>query len=180
MAGARALTGTISLVHGPGSVLWITGENGAGKSSLLRAIARHTRHRGAVRLTASGGVRAISYYAPTMHFSSGVRVEDWLALHRRLHPGADHAQRVDAILPAGAQGLATRLSTGEAKRLQLWSLLRVAPQFYVLDEPFEHLSPTAKLTLTAILGELASFAAVIVATNQEVPANVPARLLELD
>jgi ABC-type transport system involved in cytochrome c biogenesis ATPase subunit len=87
---------------------------------------------------------------------------------------------VNGLLPAGARGPATQLSTGEAKRLQLWSVLRVVRPFYVLDEPFEHLSPSAKLTLTKILSALATDAAVVVATNQEVPADVPARVLELD
>ena len=179
LAGTRVVVGPLSLEHNPGPVLWLTGENGAGKSSLLRAIARGAQQRGRVVLSPRDA-RALCYYAPTMHFAAGVTVRDWMALHERWQPESHHGELVDALLPAGVSGRVVRLSTGEAKRLILWSLLRTRRSFYILDEPFEHLSPTAKGTLKSILAALAREAVVVVATNQDIPADVPARVLELD
>ena len=179
-AGARVLVGPLSFVHQMGSVLWLTGENGAGKSSLLRALAGRARVRGTLTLTPARGPAAVGYYAPTMHFSSGIHVHDWLLLHKRRQALSHHAGLVDRLLPAGVRGPVLRLSTGEAKRLALWSLLRTARLFYILDEPFEHLSPAAKGTLTGVLAALAAEAVVVVATNQDIPAGVAANILELD
>jgi ABC-type transport system involved in cytochrome c biogenesis ATPase subunit len=179
LAGTRVVVGPLSLEHGPGPVLWLTGENGAGKSSLLRAIARGAHYRGRIMLS-QRDARALCYYAPTMHFAAGVTVHDWIGLHERWQRESHHAELTDALLPAGVSGRVVRLSTGEAKRLALWSLLRTRSSFYILDEPFEHLSPTAKSTLKSILAALASEAVVVVATNQDIPADVPARVLELD
>ncbi|HEX6064455.1 MAG TPA: ATP-binding cassette domain-containing protein [Longimicrobiales bacterium] len=179
LAGTRVVAGPLSLEHGPGPVLWLTGENGAGKSSVLRAIARGAPHRGHIVLSPPAA-RVLCYYAPTMHFAAGVTVRDWIALHERWQRASHHAELVDALLPPGLSGRVLRLSTGEAKRLALWSLLRARRSFYILDEPFEHLSPTAKGTLKSILAALAPEAVVAVATNQDIPADVPARVLELD
>lgn len=178
LAGARVVVGPLSLQHNPGPVLWLTGENGAGKSSLLRAIARGVHHRGRIALS-PGNAAALRYYAPTMHFAAGVTVRDWIALHEGWQRASQHAELVDALLPPGVSGRVVRLSTGEAKRLVLWSLLRTPRSFYILDEPFEHLSPTAKGALKSILAALAREAVVVVATNQDIPTDVPARVLEL-
>ena len=180
LAGTRVLAGPLSVVHHAGSVLWLTGENGAGKSSLLRALAQRSRYRGTLSLTAGPGLAAFCYYSPVMHIAGGIHVVDWLRLHQRIQAQSCHADPVDAMLPAGVSGAIARLSTGEAKRLVLWSLLRVSRCFYILDEPFEHLSPSAKGVLRSMLAALASEAVVVVATNQDIPSDIPARVLELD
>jgi ABC-type transport system involved in cytochrome c biogenesis ATPase subunit len=179
-AGSRVLVGPLSFVHQAGTVLWLTGENGAGKSSLLRATAQRTRYRGALTLTPAPDLHTLAYYEPGMHFSSGTHVHDWIGLHERWQARSHHADLVDGLLPAGVRGPLLHLSTGEAKRLALWALLRTARHFYILDEPFEHLSPAAKATLTRVLAALAAQAAVVVATNQDIPTDIPASVLELD
>lgn len=178
--GSRVLVGPLSFVHQAGSVLWLTGENGAGKSSLLRAIARRARYHGTLSLTPAPDRRALCYYAPTMHFTNGIHVQDWIGLHQRWQPQSHHAELVDGLLPAGVRGPLVQLSTGEAKRLALWSLLRSMRCFYVLDEPFEHLSPSAKGRLRGVIATLAAESVIVVATNQDIPTDIPARVLELD
>lgn len=179
VAGRRVLAGPLSLVHTPGSILWILGENGAGKSSLLRVMARRAKHRGRLIISPPpDGTRSIAYYAPVMRFPTGITVDDWLTLHRRQQP-EDIVDGVADLLPDNARGAVNKLSTGEAKRLQLWSLLRTLRPFYFLDEPFEHLSPASKLVLKQILAWHARESVVVVATNQDVPSDLPAIVLEL-
>jgi ABC-type transport system involved in cytochrome c biogenesis ATPase subunit len=179
LAGPHVLVGPLSVVQPAGSVLWLTGENGAGKSSLLRAIAQRGRYRGTLSLTPMPGLATLCYYAPVMHIANGIHVADWLRLQQRIQPQSCHADLVDAMLPVRVSGAIASLSTGEAKRLVLWSLLRVSRCFYILDEPFEHLSPSAKSALRSILAARASEAVVVVATNQDIPPDIPARVLEL-
>ena len=179
VVGRRVLAGPLSLVHTPGTILWILGENGAGKSSLLRVLARRAKHRGRLVLSPPpDDLRSIAYYAPVMRFPTGITVADWLTLHRRQQPD-DGVEGVAALLPENAHGAVNKLSTGEAKRLQLWALLRTSRPYYFLDEPFEHLSPAGKQSLKHILARHARESVVVIATNQDVPSDVPANVLEL-
>jgi ATPase subunit of ABC transporter with duplicated ATPase domains len=61
------------------------------------------------------------------------------------------------------------LSTGEAKRILLWSMLRQKAGPLILDEPYEHLSREGKTALSALLHSWAQHSVVVVATNQDVP-----------
>jgi ATPase subunit of ABC transporter with duplicated ATPase domains len=72
------------------------------------------------------------------------------------------------------------LSTGEAKRLLLWGLLRANRGPLVLDEPYEHLSRDAKAALTDILRARAERNTVVVATNQDVPERAGDDILLLE
>jgi ABC-type multidrug transport system ATPase subunit len=166
-AGKRTVVSDLTWSHAAGRIAWVIGENGAGKSSLLRALVRidHTV-QGTLRWLSA---RGSSYYAPTMHVSGDVRARDWLRLSHQLHPRGTHT--TDRLLPVSATGdkRIRQLSTGEEKRLLLWALLRAPKDAIVLDEPYEHLSAEARSTLSEILRALAQEHVVIVSTNQELP-----------
>lgn len=155
-----------------GLLTWVTGENGAGKSRLLRELARSRT-----------GVGRTAYYHPTMGAPLHVTVADWLRLNEALLP-ADSATllgRDDEFFPrVNAAARMTKLSTGEAKRLLLWSLLRMFTRYTFLDEPYEHLSPAAKARLTSVLRERSRNSIVVVATNQEIPAFDDMQIVEIE
>lgn len=170
--------------HVPGRIAWLVGENGAGKSSLLRVLAGRSRPAsGSVRRHGPlGATAAVLYYRPGMQLPARARVKDWARLTDRLLRSAGPA-------PHGTGSLAPRLdperrldrlSTGEAKRLLLDALLRRQTPFVFLDEPYEHLSPRAKETLTTILAARAAHAVVVVATNQELPGRASGPVIRLD
>lgn len=162
------------LTLGPGRLAWVTGENGAGKSSLLRALAgRLLPEAGSVGLDPDATVRA--YYHPGMALPRDLRVGDWLRLL-----GPSKAAEWE-LAPAVGPGVAiARLSTGECKRLLLTGILSRQAPFTFLDEPYEHLSPDGKATLTRILIERARVGVVVVSTNQEIPSAGDPLVMSLD
>ena len=160
----RVVLDDFNLTLGPGRLAWVTGENGAGKSSLLRVLAGRLRPE-------AGGVRmepdatSVAYYHPGMGLPRDSRVGDWL----RLLGLSDATDRRLAPSVGPGDGIA-RLSTGEHKRLLLVGILSRGAPFTFLDEPYEQRPPDAKATLTQMLLERAQGGVVVVATNQEVPA----------
>jgi ABC-2 type transport system ATP-binding protein len=172
---------SVSFTADTGRITWITGENGAGKSTLLRALSLRSGSNHSIHLNPLDSSRDIAYYAPVMGVPSFVTVGRWYEFNRDLIPANESLLTdTDPIVPQVSRAaLMTRLSTGEQKRLLLWSLLRRRSRFTILDEPYEHLSPSAKSRLTEILVERSRDSVVVIATNQEVPAEHEPRVVEV-
>lgn len=168
--GSRTIIDGFHLDHGPGTVAWLVGENGGGKSTLLGVLARLTKPTaGEVRHVSQDGDRpGVAYYHTEMHLPPGVRCRDWHVLARRLRLPDPRNPAIDPPL-ARPDVLAQHLSTGEEKRVILEAILSTGRPFLFLDEPFEHLSPEGKEVLAARLASLARDRVVVVATNQGIP-----------
>jgi ATPase subunit of ABC transporter with duplicated ATPase domains len=179
--GRRVLVSSFSWSHQAGSIAWLAGENGTGKSSLLRVLAGWQRaSRGRVRWRVSGS--RLRYYSPTMSAPADLRVKDWIDFVGSVLTVERQDESIEALRPRSANQHRRfgELSTGEAKRFLLWGLLSPLEGPLVLDEPYEHLSRDAKHALTAGLRAIARASIVIVATNQEVPLLGGEQLLTLD
>lgn len=170
--GRSVLVREFTWEHSAGRVVWVVGENGRGKSSLLRALAGRLRASGRMRYSGPAGERLrIVYYHPDMRLPRGVRVGSWLRLVERLVCGGQGCREpglAPVVLWSGRQ--VGRLSTGEQKRLVLDALLRQPAPVVLLDEPYEHLSGEARARLTRLLEERGRGGLVIVSTNQDLPA----------
>jgi ABC-type multidrug transport system ATPase subunit len=179
--GGHTILDDFSWLHHPGEVAWVVGENGAGKSSLLRLLAGRERPReGTVQHIAPDGVKPdVIYYHPETRLPDQITVRDWTRFLDRIAPTLHRYPLDPALHPEGAQPLkrVEHLSTGEAKRLVLMGLLSRDAPFLILDEPFEHLSREAKEILASHLVERAATRIVVVATNQEIPRGAGGRAL---
>ncbi len=180
----RSVLCDLTWEHRPGRVAWVVGENGTGKSSLLRTLAGRARPAaGSVWIDGPTGTRPTRplYYHPGMRLPPHVRVRDWCRLTGSLTNAANshflEAPLEPTLPPDRPLG---RLSTGEAKRLLLGALLRRDRPVLILDEPYEHLSPDARDALTAALVARAWSAVVVVATNQPVPEDAHGPILRLN
>lgn len=145
----------VSFEVGRGEVVAILGSNGAGKSSIARAIVGLTRANGAIVLNGRAISRLPSHrraalgigYAP-----EGRRVFAELSVRENLLMGAylapaeagERMREVLAIFPRLAERerqLAATLSGGEQQMLAIGRALMRKPELMVLDEPSLGLSP---------------------------------------
>ncbi|MGK7312135.1 MAG: ABC transporter ATP-binding protein [Candidatus Longimicrobiales bacterium M2_2A_002] len=160
--GANRIVERLSLEVRPGSVFWIVGPNGAGKTSLLRVLAGlDAPVTGTVTRETDG--RGFRYFHSEMALPAWSVVGAWDRLVVGLEPDAGPATALRPVLGRGRS--VGRLSTGERKRILLDALFR-GPGPLLLDEPYEHLSPDAKSTLSDLLRARARQEIVVVVTNQ--------------
>ena len=137
--------------------------------------------RGALQWSKSAGDRLL-YHAPDQHVPADVRISDFVSFVASVSSFDAPADMVDALFPSTIEqrGRFKTLSTGEAKRLMLWAVLRQGAGPLMLDEPYEHLSRDVKPVLTKLLQWIARRAPVIVATNQDIEFGPEDSVLTLD
>jgi branched-chain amino acid transport system ATP-binding protein len=161
----------VSLQLQAGQVVAVVGANGAGKSSLLRAIL-------GIEKTAAGGVRYdgadITGWSASARVKNGLvlvpegrRIVMTLTVHENLLMGAFN-RRIDGAVHAEIDGiydrfanlaarrdrLASVLSGGEQQMLAIGRALLAAPRVMMLDEPSLGLSPILSLEVFAHIASL--------------------------
>lgn len=160
----------VNLCVGQGQVLTLVGRNGAGRSTLARALVGRVQRQGSVRLAGRELVRepafriaraGIGYVPENREVFSQLNVEENLQLGARA-PGRDAAGAWDLarcyalfprlqerrLAPAGA------LSGGEQQMLVLCRALMGNPRLLVVDEPTEGLSPMMVTLVAQTLAQL--------------------------
>ena len=170
---SRAALDQVSLRLAPGSFTLVMGATGAGKSTLMRCLARlvpcftHAQVTGDVRLGgASILTRSVGDLAGTIGmvfqdfeaqlFSTDVTQEVVFGLEQMGVPAADMPARVATALAAvGLSGFdgrdPTTLSGGEKQRLAIAGLLALRPDVLLLDEPTTDLDPIGRRDVLGVL-----------------------------
>jgi len=184
--GGRLLFAGLSVSLQAGEALALTGRNGAGKTSLLRAIA------GLVRLEAGaiafGAVEPAEARAEALHL---------VGHHDGLKPARTAREELafwGAWLggtPAATQAAAERfglvplldlevrrLSAGQRRRLALARLLAAPRPLWLLDEPASPLDAEWRVLFGQVMAEHLAAGGLIVAAVHD-PLPVPARSLEI-
>ena len=184
--GERVLFAGFDLAIAAGEAVALTGANGAGKTSLLRAIAGLLRPAaGAIAFAGvdgaldpdearTGGLHLLGHHDG---LRLGRTAAEELAFWARWLGGrpADLAHAIDAfdlsaLLPLEVR----RLSAGQRRRLSLARLLAAPRPLWLLDEPLAPLDAAMRARFGGLMaGHLAGGGLVLAAAHDPLP--VPAR-----
>lgn len=181
--GERTLFRDLNFTLEPGALLRVAGENGSGKTSLLRIVcglspAAHgeVRWNGEnIRRLREDYSRQLVYVGHLDALKNDLTAQENVVIGSAIS-GVERsaAEALEALKRFGVGGcsrLAARvLSQGQRRRVALAKLaLSAAALLWVLDEPFTALDKAAVEGLEALLGEhLARGGAVMLTTHQEV------------
>lgn len=172
--GGRRVFSGVSFAVGEGEALVVTGRNGAGKSSLLRAIAGLVRLRGG-RLSLEGGDPEYSIGEQAHYLGHQDAHKAALSVAENLKfwsgffdaPEADLGAALDAVGLAALSSLpAAFLSAGQRRRLSIARLVAVKRPLWLLDEPTSTLDTAAQERLSALMrGHLDRGGLILAATH---------------
>lgn len=183
MRGERRLFSGIDLAVAPGEWLHLQGENGAGKTSLLRILVGLTpAAEGEIRWKGES-IRALGedFRREMVYLGHHAAVKEDLTALENLQiaaalDGADLGER-DALAALYRMGLKGReelpvrvLSQGQKRRVLLARLLARNAALWVLDEPFTALDVKAVQMLSDLIGEhVAAGGMAVLTSHQSMP-----------
>ncbi|MBX9746313.1 MAG: heme ABC exporter ATP-binding protein CcmA [Hyphomonadaceae bacterium] len=169
--GGRVLFEDLNFAAGPGDYIELRGANGAGKTSLLRALAGFLKPRaGAIAF------ENVEEPALALHFlghTNGLKREASVAAHARywwgLLGGVGDVNASLAQLGLGQlhERLARTLSQGQARRLALARLLIAPRRFWLLDEPAAALDMQGRDLLSGLIDAHRIQGGVVIAAVHE-------------
>jgi heme exporter protein A len=191
--GERTLFRGLAFTLGAGECLHVAGENGAGKTSLLRLICGLlVPAAGSVRWEGSDIRRLREEFWSTLAYVGHANgIKDELTALENVRFGnaiagrdasVEHARAALATLGVAGQGErpARALSQGQRRRVALARLCGAqSARLWVLDEPFTALDVRGVAVLQELIAaQLARGGCVVFTTHQEV--NLPASVRRLD
>ena len=184
--GERTLFAGLDLSVAAGEAAALTGANGAGKTSLLRAVAGFLRPvEGEIRFERAGApVEAEDARAGALHLlghhdglkpgrTAGEELAFWAAWTGASPAGLDEAVGAFDLTPL--LGLEVRkLSAGQRRRLALARLIAAPRPLWLLDEPFAPLDAARRDLLGRLMAtHLAGGGMILAAVHDPLP--IPAR-----
>lgn len=184
--GERVLFRDLSLEVASGEAVALTGANGAGKTSLLRAIAGFIRpDAGTIAFSAADAGEARARHLHWLGHLDGLkgarRAREELAFQARWF-GADDdgiAAAVDILALEPLLDLEVRkLSAGQRRRLAFARLVAAPRPLWLLDEPFAPLDARWREALGLLMrAHLDKGGAILAAVHDPLP--IPARALDI-
>jgi heme exporter protein A len=179
--GNRRLFAGVDLALARGTVTWLRGANGSGKTSLMRILAGLSRpEAGEVERNAE-----LIYVAHGNALKDDLRLVEAVAFLARLHGKTAPHERAERALDA--LGIASRanafvrtLSQGQRRRGALARLaLDDAPRAWILDEPYDALDRDGVTRLTALIEAHAARGGSVLLTSHQAVDVAGAREFEL-
>lgn len=165
-----------------GDRLTITGENGAGKSTLLRVIAGLERtFSGTVHTKWELNQRVYVHQDPVMFHGSVQQNVEFGLKSRGVPKSCCKEQSIEMLERLKCSHLhssdATRLSSGERRRVALARAIVINPSVLLLDEPFAELDSTGIDAVLQVLESLPSTILVASPTGSPSPLRSESFLL---
>ena len=169
--GERTIVSDVTFATSRGEVVALMGASGAGKSTILRALA-------GLDPIAAGTIsipRPVAMVFQFHHLFANMTAHKnvWLALvHVFKRPHADSERRAQQLLDAlgvghRASAMPHELSGGEAQRVAIARALAIEPPVLLMDEPTASLDPARRGDLASTLRELAGQGRTIVVATHD-------------
>jgi ABC-type polar amino acid transport system ATPase subunit len=169
--GARLVVAEAAFTAGRGEIVALMGASGAGKTTILRAIA-------GLDPIASGTVsipRPVGMVFQFHHLFANMSAHRnvWLApVHVLKRPREEAERRAHELLVSlgvgdRASAMPHELSGGEAQRVAIARALAIEPRILLMDEPTASLDPARRGDLAATLRQLASEGRTIVIATHD-------------
>ncbi|HYD55867.1 MAG TPA: cytochrome c biogenesis heme-transporting ATPase CcmA [Burkholderiales bacterium] len=188
--GGRILFRALSLALKPGDVVRIAGENGRGKTSLLRILcgllaptAGDVRWDGTrIATLREEYSRRLVYLGHAPAVKDELTAEENLAIACRLAglPGADAASALEQFGVPKARAVG-RMSQGQRRRAALARLvLSAGVPLWLLDEPLAALDVDAAALVESLVAAHATRGGMVVFTTHQEARLVPTRTVSLD
>jgi heme exporter protein A len=172
--GGRDVFAGVSFTIGAGEALTISGRNGAGKSSLLRAVIGLLRLAQG-RITLDGGDPELTIAEQAHYLGHQDALKPSLSVAENLRfwagflgtPSSAIDEPLDAVGLAGLAALpAAYLSAGQRRRLSIARLVAVKRPIWLLDEPTSTLDAAAQDRLADLMRtHLAEGGLILAATH---------------
>jgi len=169
--GARMVVAGASFAASRGEILALMGASGAGKTTILRAMAGlDPIVSGTVSIPRPVGM-VFQFHHLFANMSAHKNV--WLApVHVFKHPRADAEHRAHELLVSlgvgdRASAMPHELSGGEAQRVAIARALAIEPPVLLMDEPTASLDPARRGDLASTLRRLATDGRTIVIATHD-------------
>ena len=189
--GDRCLFTDVSFSTGPGQLVLLEGDNGSGKTSLMRAIVGLLEpESGDIRWNDSPirDVRdeffaAMVWMGHRVGFKADLSVEENLAFESALRPTS--GEDLDAVLErlsiTRLKQLPLRsLSAGQQRRVALARMLLASAALWLMDEPFTNLDRVGRALVESLVAEhLDNGGSCVMAAHQDIGIDAPIERVRL-
>ncbi|MEM6354128.1 MAG: ABC transporter ATP-binding protein [Pseudomonadota bacterium] len=180
-----AFYGDSHVVHGAdlkveeGEVATLLGRNGAGKTTMLRAITGVlNKRRGSIRIRGSETINlpphhvarlGVGYVPEERGIFASLTVEENLLLPPKIAEGGMTLPELYALFPNLEErrtSYGTKLSGGEQQMLAIARILRTGSRLILLDEPTEGLAPVIIEQIAAAVAKLKALGFTVLLVEQ--------------
>lgn len=175
----RPLLGIADLSVKPGETIWLRGDSGLGKTTLVKALAGFWPHGGGEIVRPAGSWM----FLPQKPWVPAGTLLEAAAYPMQVEAFGDKAVRqalCDVGLGTRTGASAEGLSGGEAQRLAIARLLLHRPQWAVLDEATSALDIAAERYLLSLLRQRLPDTAFLVIAHRDPAAISPQRVIDLN